>query len=540
MGLFRRSKTVVPSRVLTASAAPPSRPVSPGQHRAQAANWKAIRTITASAAQVNVNKMQPGKKPYSDWQAEAWTGFEKVGEIHYGFSLVANIMSRVRIYAGAVIGPEQSPMLAKEAAEKDLLNSELAQMATDAMDDLTADDFPVMVRSFSLNTSVAGESYLIHLPDPADPEHPDAEPDKHWTIRSGDELEFRAGQVVLNPMRGSTSEQQMLPKDTFIARIWRSSARYSMEPDSSMLGISDPIEELLLLQRLVRSTTRSRLNMGVVFMPDGVTVATPTVSEDPDAEVEDPGNEFLAQFIDAMVTPIEDEGNASSVVPLVVTGPEGLGEKIKHITFERSSDEWLVNRSERALERILQGLDVPKEIVTGLAQVKYANAIVIDENLYRANIEPLCLMLADSLTQVYLRPVLRARGVPEADLQRVCVWYDPSEIVTRPNQAQDATDGFDRYIVSPATWRREHGFSDTDAPTEAELAFMLLTQKGVLPDEVTSSLLQVVLPDTLGKKREENISNSVIPFPTSAQKLLAPPGDKADQVKDAAVGENAR
>jgi hypothetical protein len=222
----------------------------------------------------------------------------------------------------------------------------------------------------------------------------------------------------------------------------------------------------------------------------------------------------------------------------MVTGEGGLADQIKHITFERGSDEWLVNRTERALERILQGIDVPKEVVTGLANVKYSNALVIDENLYKATIEPLALVLVDALTEVFLRPMLRAKGYSESDLNRIVVWYDPSEIVTRPNQSGDASDGYDRFLVGPHAWRREHGFGDDDAPSEAELGMMLLTSGTALPQDVQMALLQALLPKVLGKQREENVDNQPVPFPDTAQQLLTPSTD-ASNVSDAGTGENA-
>jgi hypothetical protein len=66
---------------------------------------------------------------------------------------------------------------------------------------------------------------------------------------------------------------------------------------------------------------------------------------------------------------------------------------------------------------------------------------------------------------------------------------------------------------------------------------MLLTQKmQTLPDDTTQALLQVALPEVLGAKRDENIQNSVVPFPQKAKDLLAP-GPKAGQVSDTAVGK---
>lgn len=512
----------------------------PQENRAVALPWGAIRPITASAQQIKLDSIVPNR-PYSLWQQEAWTGYEKIGEIHYGLGLVANILSRVRLFAAAIVDSESAPENAREAADADHLDRRLALAATEVMADLTATDFPAMLRSFALNISVPGECYLIRLPDKLPDQIPAAagrlEPVRPvvqtytWVIRSTDEVRIRAGSVELVPMRGATQETRILPKETFVARIWRSNARFSMEPDSSMAGISDPIEELLLFSRLVRSTVRSRLNAGLLFMPDGISVAGNTRQPDENGAV-DTGALFIDQLMDAMVTPISDEGNASAVVPMLITGPGDLGAMIKHITFDRHQDEWLPIRAERSLERVLQGLDVPKEIVTGMANVKYANALVIDDNLYRANIEPLCLMLSDSLTQAYLRPVLRAQGLwTEEDLDRVCVWYDPSEIVTRPNAGADATEGYNLGLLSPAAWRREHGFPESDAPTEAELAFMLASRQGVaMPPDVVAALFQQMLPETLGAKRDENIANSATPFPQSAKDLLQPgtnPGEVA-------------
>ena len=75
-----------------------------------------------------------------------------------------------------------------------------------------------------------------------------------------------------------------------------------------------------------------------------------------------------------MTTPIADQDSAAAVVPLLIRGPAELGEKIKLFKFERSFDPALAERADRALDRIMQGIDVPKDVVTGLANVKYSNA----------------------------------------------------------------------------------------------------------------------------------------------------------------------
>jgi hypothetical protein len=264
-------------------------------------------------------------------------------------------------------------------------------------------------------------------------------------------------------------------------------------------------------------------------LPDGLSVAA---SADPDYPYDDenelnPGitaeeaaDEFEDQLMDAMTTPIRDEDSASAVVPLIIRGPAELGDKIKQFKFERSFDPALAQRADRVLERILQGLDVPKDVVTGLANVKYSNALQIDEALYKAHIEPLMLLIADALTVVYLRPALIAAGFDEAEVKRIVVWYDPSQVATRNDRAADADSGFDRMAVSYETWRRAHGFSAADAPDAKEIAIRLLADKGTISPEFTQAMLDAIAPEVMNAVRDAQQASSVAPVPPEIQQIL--------------------
>jgi len=287
--------------------------------------------------------------------------------------------------------------------------------------------------------------------------------------------------------------------------------------------------ELLLLNRTFRATARSRLNAGALYLPDGLSVAAqgdpdyPFDSEDgvgTSFTAEEAEDEFEEQLMDAMTTPIRDEESASAVVPLIIRGPAELGDAIKQFKFERSFDPALAERSDRVLERILQGLDVPKDVVTGLANVKYSNALQIDEALYKAHIEPLMLLIVDALTVVYLRPYLIASGYPEVDVNRLTVWYDPSAVATRNDRAADADAGFDRGAISLDTWRRAHGFSDQDAPTPNELALRMLQERGVITPELTEALLAVVAPEVMDAVRGASQASSAGPIPPEVEQIL--------------------
>jgi hypothetical protein len=478
-----------------------TREVSPAEvppvagRRARSASWGQHRAITASAEKINLKNplMLQVTQNQAEWQTAAWTGYNRVGEIHYGFGLLANLLSRVRIYAAVVNESNEAPSDLSQLEDDDRISENLAEAATAAIAELTLKDFASFVRKFSLNMSVPGECYLVHMP-------PVEGGEKAWIVCSKSELVIRTDSIQYLPLRGG--QRRELPKDTYVARMWRQSPEYTMEADSSMIGVQDSVEELLLCQRLTRGAARSRMNAGVLFIPDGITTArtgatAEAVIEEPDDDIsgltamaqQDPRGDMVNQLMDAMVTPIGDEGSAAGVVPLVLVGPTDQGMGIRHVSFERNTDEWLVKRGEIALDRILQGIDIPKEVVTGMQAVKYSNAVVISEDLYKANVEPLALVLADSLTTVYLRPVLKAAGFTDEQLKEIVVWYDPSEIVTRPNSSESATQGVDRNLLSHKAWRREHGYAESDAPSLEEIALSKLAE---LPEAVQLQVLAKV------------------------------------------------
>jgi hypothetical protein len=318
-------------------------------------------------------------------------------------------------------------------------------------------------------------------------------------------------------MSQGNKEAIALPKSAFVGRIWRAHPRYTQESDSSLRGLLDLCAELLLLNRTFRATARSRLNAGALYLPDGLSVAA---SPDPDYPYDEDGNynetfnaeeaadDFEDQLIDAMTTPIKDEDSASAVVPLIIRGPAELGDKIKQFKFERSFDPALAQRADRVLERIMQGLDVPKDVVTGLANVKYSNALQIDEALYKAHIEPLMLLIVDALTVMYLRPYLVANGYSPEEVKNVCIWYDPSLVATRNDRAADADMGFDKMAVSFDAWRRAHGFAESDAPDPTEVALRLILNKGAVSPELTEQMLGAVAPEIMDKIRTNTIQQS--------------------------------
>lgn len=527
------------------------------------ASYNSPRPLTASATQIKIgdrNEAEQFKQRRnagsSMWQSEAWEYYDAIGEIKYAFNLVASIVSRVRLYSAVVSNPSETPSPIKSVQNFDARLMQAAERALARLDSAYGGQAGLL-RDAALNLQVTGECYLVQVPAKLA-----TGTDESWDVRSVDELNADAkGNYIITPRRelragvGSTHKPgtTILPKGAFVGRIWKAHPRYSEEADSSLRGILDLCSELLLLNRTFRATARSRLNAGALYLPDGLSVAStpdpdfPYTDEDgvyTEPTPEEYEDEFEDQLIDAMTTPIKDEDSASAVVPLIIRGPAELGDKIKQFKFERSFDPALASRSDRVLERILQGLDVPKDIVTGLANVKYSNALQIDESLYKAHIEPLMLLIADALTVVYLRPYLKANGFSETEVDKVVVWFDPTAVSTRNDRAQDADSGFDKMAVSYETWRRAHGFSETEAPSPTEVALRLLIEKGAITPELTEAMLGVVAPDVMVKIREASQAGNPAPIPEGMNELLeggqAPaPTESTQPTQPEASGEEA-
>jgi hypothetical protein len=899
---------------LTAATPPPTdtSPFTPGRYAPPASH--ARRALTGAAYQIPLRSSQAiedfrARASASGWQRQAFDAYESVGEVSYALNLVAKLLSRVRIYPGAITDPARPPTPVDSVKD---LTPGLATAANAALARLSiGSDSGIggILYDMALNISITGECYLVQTPEQIGSQIPET-----WTIRSTEELlvspDARSFQLRSNrssppaspaaPRTAHSPQLQTLPPDAYVGRIFRSSARFSDEPFASLRSLLPLVEELLILNQMFRAAELSRLNAGLLYMPDGLSVAhtpgstpstvpaplpplpgEPTTPPPPLPGMPPPPaptaaaeeDEFELDLIDAMVTPIQSPDSASSVVPLLIRGPAELGDKIKRITLDRSYDEQMVARAQNLLDRILAGIDVPKDAVQSLANVKYAlsvdseiltragwrtfeqvavgddvytlnhdtgdgewapllqvnihehdgpmlsmrtgthsslstpehrwatvttsgrrrwttsadgftstdrvqtaaactnlpttakysdgfvqlaalymsdgwlespprvrarararpranilktdgsrtpdvfsavravlrtagvswaeypgpvsrlssrgrgrrsvrfridpdgtdaltmvaegpekviradfiadltraqltlfldtlieigdgnlvdgrldirrywqtdprrleaialaavltgytvrwlptpirpgpragittsrpcygltiskartwfsphasarhgnaqweqytgkvwcpttrnrtwlarrdgtvfftgntNAIQIEESMLRTTLEPLALMICDALTRAYLRPYLQATGYTREQAQRIVLWFDPTDIINRPNRTEDANDGFDRYVLSASAWRAAHGFDESAAPDPAELVLRFLSDKGQVSPELTETLLKVIAPLTMEQARQANAETAQNPLPPEVQQALGLP-----------------
>jgi len=495
-----------------------------------ASPYRAPRSLTAAAVRVDLNNKTEvaalkDRRQEDKWQDDAWDYYDLIGEVKYAAGLIANVTSQVRLYPGYVLDDASAPSHLKDVKDlpEDIKN---AAYSTIRLLGTGNGGIPGLLNDAALNLFIAGECYLVQ--EPASFATGTGE---KWSIRSVDEVVTTAAgrgksSVSLRTRRNAKPDQmKQLPNTAYLGRIWRMHPRYSDEADSSMRGLLELMDELLLLNKSARKTLKSRLNAGILYLPDDLSNIAQSDgdtdgSQDTYAEDSDDNTDsFEEELIQAAITPISDEGSASAVVPLIVRGPADLADKIKHITFEQTFDPQHTERADKVMDRILAGLEIPKDIVAGIGDAKYANAVQIEESLYKSHIEPMILLIVDSLTTVFLKPVLRAMGYDEDLIANIVIWYDPSAITTKPSKSESASEGYDKKIISAEAWRRTHGFAESDAPTSVEVAQRIAVDRGMLSEPITEALFQLLIPELMDRVRQQAIQQS-------------PSGQSLDQVLD--------
>jgi hypothetical protein len=106
------------------------------------------------------------------------------------------------------------------------------------------------------------------------------------------------------------------------------------------------------------------------------------------------------------------------------------------------------------------------------------SAWLIDEQGVKIHVAPTVELVCDALTTGYLTPRLLAAG---EDPNEWIIWYDATSLILRPDRSQDATDTYDRLELSGEALRREHGFDESDAPSEDELRDIILKKASLQP-----------------------------------------------------------
>ena len=153
----------------------------------------APRTLTAAAQRMRVDDRKAmdnlrTQTADTQWQHRAWLAYESVGEIHFAFNLVANLISRIRFFPAADTTPNSPPSYVHDARD---LTPGLDAAADAAVRRLASSqgEMGSLARALALNLSIPGECYLVQLPATTilSTEGTTSYPER-WEVRSTDEV----------------------------------------------------------------------------------------------------------------------------------------------------------------------------------------------------------------------------------------------------------------------------------------------------------------------------------------------------------------
>lgn len=476
--------------------------------RAKAQRFNAPRAITSAAAPVRLRdrseleKLRHQGAVSRAWQLETWRVYDNLGEINFAFNLIATALSRIRIHAAVNVNPDEPPTEVTDAIALELSNgkevgapggidAQIAVQAREYLADLnTGDGISTLLRSYALNKLVAGECYLALVDD-------------KWSIRSTFELMVDPGGSMRLQPSASTSQVTPtdIPKESTVIRLWTKHPQYSSDPDCSLRAVLFLCEQLIKLNRMINNAIQSRMNAGILLVSTDVERAAQTPGtednvSDPDAAETDP---FRADLHATMTQPIVDDQSGAAVIPMTIfVPPDQVENGVRWVSLARDIDEHMIAYAENLLARILNGISIPKDAITGFQNIRFSNAQQITEDIFRQAVEPLAMAFCDDIGATYLQPLMIAKAKVEGwdldQVRKVVPWYDPSEVVTRPDRGADADAGWDRGALSDDAWRQSHGFSAADAPSVEEKLMREIVRNPQLPPNLIDFLARELLP----------------------------------------------
>jgi hypothetical protein len=466
------------------------RPASTGLGSALTARPHARGALVASATVITPQEGARLAKASRnrEWQRAAFGYARALPEVGFALRFLGNNSRHIRLTVGdRRPGADEVEELNDDygiadpdtgARDPDVLPDDLIEAARQALVLLTGSSpsggGSAILAPIVRNLETVGEYYLVGRYDPAANGGRGAET---WGIHSISEVRFEDGKLPGSPDtlpdgspyprgyfrlitgEGRTAESVNLdPTTTTVVRGLTADTEWSSEPDSPMRSLVGVCERLLLIEKGDDAALRSRAaGNGMVLWPEELD----TIPDDEDEEQD----EFDRDFVTQLTTPLTLDGSAAQVVPMIKRGAYQYLDRVRHLTFGRPLDPLTSERESRLLARLGIGLDVPPEVITGLADTNHWNAWQITSDLFRHHQEPITIAAVEGLSIGYLRARLTAanRWDPEL-IRRLVIWYDAADLVAPADMSDAANDAYDRKLITDAGYRALRGIGEEFAP----------------------------------------------------------------------------
>jgi hypothetical protein len=433
-----------------------TRRAKPAPARARSARTNA--NLTAAAVRLDRGDNDVLRRLQQGWQSRAFVYYDTIPEIWYASQFYGRWLSMLEIYVGKVD---------RDTGEIERVDDDDVQGYVERIQD-PGGGRSNLLGQYGRLMFVTGETFLCVTEDFETGE-------EKWEFLSTDELRpqgdgsftrYRAPSLNAQEIRMVPDGEWIPLGDECVAyRFWRKHPRYSALADAPMRGVLDLCEELLILTQAVRARALSRLAAGVLVIPDQVSFPNDQAEGEEDPEED----EFMAELLEHFEAPVANPGSASAAVPFILRVDGQWADKVKLVDMQDPTKFYPeTGLRVECIHRIAMGLDLPPEILLGTADANHWTAWNIDEQTWKAHLQPIAQTLVDDLTAAYLKPAMRQDGY--ADWADYVVAYDAKAIINHPDRAKDAKDLHAALAISDEALREATGFDETAAITDpAEL-----------------------------------------------------------------------
>lgn len=315
-----------------------------------------------------------------------------------------------------------------------------------------------------LHLAIGGESTLLGSPT----EEPGSYTGMMWEFLSSEELKVDSTESMTRRPDGNAGER--VSDDSYTARLWKSLPQFSQRCDSPIRRVLPVLREIVRLTQMIDTIATSRLNAGVWYVPESFTFADADDETDEDEE-NDGADSFTADLIKQVTAPIDDPSDIASLVPLFLRGPDDGRDMVGPVDLARELDVWPQTLRDEALRRLNTGLDVDPAIVEGKSGMNHWGGYQVDQDFVTKHVTPPVELLADFVTNSYLRPLLEVyENLPQEQSRRFRVIPDMSPLMARADEAVSARVLHQMDLLDDDTTIVSNGYDIANKPQPDELA----------------------------------------------------------------------
>lgn len=387
-------------------------------------------------------------------QETLWNYYDTLGEFESAVMWKANSISRIRLLPAEVMPGGDAPTPVEDGPSVDAVRNLAGGLGGQAQ----------LLREMTIHLTVPGEGWLVAEEGINNSER--------WSVLSADELTQKNGKYRKRTGDSNQSWEDLI--NPMIVRFWIPDTRRhwrARPPAKSAIGA---LQELDLINKRIAAEITSRLASNGLLLMDTDRLS---IGNQPGPNGPDQADPMTQAFVDIARNGIADPVSPSAVLPLIASVSRGgefegsLADLVAHVDLTGPMSERLIEMRESAIRRVAASIDQPAEVVLGMEAANHWTAWQMEESAIKIHVAPTMETICHSLTEGYLLPYLQANGAPAVGPNggQLIMWYDPTELVQRPDHSRNAIDAYDRFEINGAAFRRELGFPEADAPTPEEI-----------------------------------------------------------------------